>query len=150
MPRTQPYKPGATEEQVTAQVLDAARMFGVELRRQDCALGSNASGKRRVFGNPSDPDWTATVPTGPNRGRRLDLELKREGFRPEKARGKERDRFHRQLARMKELNAAGGLALWVDSGPAFVRFARQLYTPDLRIEFDAQGYPVVTDEQEET
>lgn len=139
--KAKPYRAGATEAQVSLQVVEAAAACGIVLERQNTGLAFNPSGKVVRFGRPGDADWRAVVPRGPNRGRELEVEVKREGFRPPR-RGNARAHFERQLARMAETNRSGGLAFWVSSGPDALRaFRRIVEVPGLVVEFYGD-YPV--------
>lgn len=142
--RPKPLKLGRTEKQVTAEVLDLAACFGLELERRNVGLAF--AGSRAVqFGKPGDPDWELTrMPEGwANRGRRVSIELKREGFKPPTHPGEKKRHFDEQIRAMKAINAAGGLATWLDSASAFRTFLVRLETQaDLRIELE-DGWPVM-------
>ena len=86
-----------TEREVTAEVIDALRHHGLEPKRQNVGGLRNASGSYVAFGEPGDSDWRAELPDG----RTLYVEVKREGFDPAKCRGKDRERFDRQLAKLR-------------------------------------------------
>lgn len=147
MPRVKTLDARATEKQVTAAVLDAARIFGLALERQNVGMSFNASGSAVRFGEPGDPDYRTTIPSGPSRGRGLYVEMKREGFDPRKLRGEKAKHFARQLARMKQLNEDGAMAFWVDNGPDASRvFQRLMLDSPLWVEFDANGFPYLCDD----
>lgn len=121
--RLKPLVPGRTEKQVTAEVLDAARLFGIELKRRNVGgLTDAASGRYVAFNEAGDADYTGEIPAGPGRPHAIPLyvELKKEGFDPSRARGKERARFERQLAKLREANRRGCVAFWTDNAPLFV------------------------------
>ncbi len=141
---------GATENQVTQQVHDAAKLFGVHLERRNVMVATNSKGRHVACGEKGEADWTATLPEGFHRGRRLSLEVKHQGFDPRKLTGKKAEHFARQLAHLKRINAEGGLAFWLDSGDALVGFMRRvLEWPTIRVEFDEHGFPWMTDEPED-
>lgn len=145
---TKLYRPGATEAQVSAQVVEAARSFGIELERRNTGFGRDSSGRGIRFGTPGDSDWRATVPSGPNRGRELEVEVKREGFRPPRPGTKARAHFDRQLARMATTNAKCGLAFWVSGGLDALRVFRTIMTvPGLSVVFEGD-YPFLVNEED--
>ena len=141
MTRTKPLRPGLTEKQVTAAVLDAAKLFGLPLERRNVMTAMNPRGQRVQCGTPGDPDWGCTIPVGPNRGRTLAVELKHSLFDPTRLRGEKAEHFGRQLARMRSLNEAGALAFWVRDGADATRAFRRVTTmPELRVEIDEVGF----------
>ena len=130
-----------TEKQVTSGVLDAAKMFGFELKRNNVGMATGASGRPVRFGESGDTDWRDTVPMGPNRGRTVGVEIKRENFDPAKLKGDKRAHFDRQLHKMKYLNERGGIAFWVqDARDAARVFQLIAMEPGLKIEIDAIGF----------
>jgi hypothetical protein len=138
--KPKPLRPGQTEAQVTEQVLDAARLFGLPLERRNVMVATNPRGQAVRCGTPGEPDYTCTVPVGPNRGRTLGVEIKHSEFNPARLRGSKREHFDRQLGRMRTSNEAGGLAFWVRDGADATRaFRRVVSTPGLRVEIDATG-----------
>lgn len=108
--RTKPLVPGRTEAQVLAQVLDALRTFGIDAGRQNTGAGVNPRGQTIRFGTPGNSDISGMLPDG----RKLDIEVKREGFDPSKLRGEKREHFERQLSRLRKTNEQGGVGFWVD------------------------------------
>ena len=82
-----PLKPGRTERQVIEQVLDAARMLGLDLGRQNTGAGVNPAGQTVRFGTPGNADLSGMLPDG----RKLDVEVKREHFQPSKLAGAKRE-----------------------------------------------------------
>jgi len=109
--RTKPLRPGRTEKQVTQEVLEALRMFGLEPVRQNVGGGVNPSGRYVAFGEPGQADWKAELPDG----RTLFIELKREGFDPAKLRGEKQAHFARQLEKLRHENERGNVAFWTDN-----------------------------------
>lgn len=144
--KTKPRKPTASEREVTRAVLDAARLFGLKLERQNVGMAFGAGGNAVRFGQPGDPDWRCdSIPTGPNRGRSLWLEIKREGFDPRKLKGLKRKHFDNQLARMCELNAGGSLALWVSDARELITFCGYIRDYEgLSVVFVDGGFPQPT------
>lgn len=131
-------KPGRTEAQVLQQVLDAARALGLDLARRNTGAGVNPSGKLVRFGRPGDSDLSGILPDG----RRLDVEVKHEGFDPSRLRGAKLEHFDRQLARLQSVNAAGGVAFWVEDALEFVEIVRWCLAGG-RVEEPGYGRPVL-------
>jgi hypothetical protein len=134
-----------TESQVAAQVVAAAAAWGLRLERRNVGGVTDARGRYVAFGTPGDADWTGTVPVGPNRGRRIEVEVKRGDFDPGRLRGGRaaREHFDRQLARHRLVNADGGLALWVRDLDGWLRaLARIMTQPGLEIIYEGD-YPVM-------
>lgn len=135
------YVPGATEKQVSEQVVQAAWIYGIMLRRRNTGAGLNPSGKMVRFGEPGDSDFYATIPDGPNRGRALSVEVKRGGFKPPR-RGKVRAHFESQLEYLRSENDKGGIAFWISDGEDAMRAFRRIMTvPNLVVEFHGD-YPI--------
>lgn len=141
-----PYRPelGLTEKQVTGQVEDAARIFGVEIKRRNVAMFRNAAGRPVKCGEAGDSDWySLAVERGPNRGRALAVEIKRESFDPRKVRGKDAKRWALQLGKLRELNRRGGLGIWLNNAQAAMDFFRAVAQErGLAIDFDSDGFPL--------
>lgn len=143
MPKPKKPKVGATEKQVTEQVLEAAAMLGIELKRRNVGGMTGAGGRYVAFAEPGDADYYATLPGGIH----LDLELKREAFDPRTVRGKDRVRFDGQLARLRKTNELGGVGFWVTSGPQFLN-AMLKVLDGWRVEIDPQGFPWIVSPDE--
>jgi hypothetical protein len=133
-----------TEKEVLAQVLDAARCLGLDLNRQNTGAAVNPRGKLVCFGQKGNSDLTGVLPDG----RAIHVELKREGFDPHKARGEERERFERQLARLQKTNALGGIGFWTDDAAEFLEIMR-IVLDGGRVEEPGYGRPVVYRRMEE-
>lgn len=131
-------KPGRTEAQVLQQVLDAARALGLDLARRNTGAGVNPSGKLVRFGRPGDSDLSGILPDG----RRLDVEVKHEGFDPARLRGEKRDHFERQLARLRKTNEQGGIGFWCDDAAEFLEIMRHV-AAGARVDEPGYGRPVV-------
>jgi hypothetical protein len=140
--RRKPLKTTRTEHEVLAQVLQASAMLGLDLSRQNVGAGVNPSGKIVRFGKPGDSDLNGQIDRGPNAGRVLMVEVKREGFDPDKARGEERERFERQLARLRRTNAQGGIAFWCDDSLDFIMIMRHVLA-GARVDEPGYGRPTV-------
>jgi hypothetical protein len=142
MTRTRPQpkvlKTARTEAEVAAQVVEAAAMLGVELRRRNVGGMTNASGQYVPFAESGDADYYAVLPDG----RHLDLEIKREGFDPSRARGRERERFDRQLARLQRTNALGGIGFWTDDAAEALEILRHVLA-GARVVEPGYGRPTV-------
>jgi len=129
-----PGLPPPTEAEVSAQVVEAARLLGLVLERQN--TGGAHFGDRYVkFGLKGNPDWIATLPGG----RRLGLEIKRPGKRP----------TPEQMARLRALNEAGAVGLWTDDASKFFELMPHIISGRCRVEFDSADTPWITDEPEE-
>jgi hypothetical protein len=140
-----PLIPTRTEAEVLRGVLQAATMLGITLERRNTGGATYGTPEHRQYvkyGEPGSSDLSGHLKDG----RRLDVEVKREGFNPRKVHGPARERFRLQIARLKKLNEDGGVGLWVDSPEAFVR-AMQRVMQGWRVEIDYDvGWPyVVTD-----
>jgi hypothetical protein len=138
-------KPTRSEAEVSAQVVEAAAMLGIELRRRNVGAMANPKGQVVRFGEPGDGDHYGQIGFGPWRGALLEVEVKHEGFDPRKARGAARERFERQLAKLRRTNEAGGIGLWISDAGDFLS-AMQKILAGCRVEFDDNGFPWLTDE----
>jgi hypothetical protein len=139
---TKPRKPGRTEKEVTQQVLDAAAMLGVELKRRNVGAVVNPLGQTVRFGEKGDADWYAVLPDG----RHLDVEIKRECFDPTKLRGAKKAHFERQLARLRRTNELGGVGFWISDAVDFLAALRKVLD-GARVEIDERGFPWVNDDK---
>lgn len=121
MARTKVLKTTRTEGQVMQQILDAARMLGLDLSRQNTGAAeyANADGTTRTvrYGQKFNSDLHGTLPGG----RTLMIEVKHEGFDPSRTRGEERERFDGQLDRLRKTNALGGVGFFCDNSEVFMR-----------------------------
>lgn len=138
MSRTKTLKTGRTEAQVLAQVLEAARMLGLDLDRRNTGAGVNPSGKIVRFGKPGDSDLAGTLPDG----RTIHVETKAEGFDPSKLRGEKKAHFERQLARLQKTNALGGVGFFCDDGAEFLLIMQHVLA-GARVDEPGYGRPVV-------
>lgn len=136
--KLKPPKLGRTEAQVLAQILEAARMLGLDLQRENTGAGVNPQGQMVRFGKPGRPDTAGTLPDG----RTIKVEVKREGFDPNRLRGAERAHFERQLAEMQRVNRLGGVAFWCDDSIEFINIMRVVLDGG-RVEEPGYGRPVV-------
>jgi hypothetical protein len=127
-----PRPPVPTEAEVTAQVLEAAAMLGLKMERRNVGGMVNPKGQYVTFGEEGDPDWECTLPGG----RRCRIEIKRAGKRP----------TPEQLAKLREVNAMGGVGLWTDDAARFLRLM-PIVIAGGRVEIDERGIPWVTDEE---
>jgi hypothetical protein len=135
-----------TETQIMAQILTALPWYGVEIDRQNVGGGYSASGQYVRFGRSGDADLAGMITWGPARGKRLEIEVKRPGFNPEKVHGvKARKHWEEQLERMRRMNAQGGYAFWVTDSLQAIHVLRRIHD-GWRVEMDAKGWPYVTNE----
>lgn len=144
--RTKPLEPGRTEAQVLREVLKTLAKDGIKAIHRNTGGMLNAGGQYVRFGKSGDPDISEQIPAGwgPASGKLLDIEVKREDFDPAKLRGKKREHFDRQLARLKLTNANGGYGVWV-TDPSQVQVVLGMIREGCRIVFHGD-YPYLTDE----
>jgi hypothetical protein len=122
--------PPITEAEVSAQVVEAARMLGLTLERRNVGGMTNASGRHVAFGEQGDSDWECTLPGG----RRCLIEIKRPGKRP----------TPEQLEKLRRVNELGGVGLWVNDGPTFLRLMPIVIAGGF-VAIDDAGIPWVCD-----
>lgn len=120
MARTKVLKTTRTEKEVSRQVVEAAAMFGVELKRRNVGAFANPKGQMVRCGDPGDGDYYAVLPDG----RHMDCEIKREGFDANKLSGKAREHFDAQLSKLRETNARGGIGFLVTDVAEFITVMR--------------------------
>jgi hypothetical protein len=120
--RAKPREHGLSERQVSEQVVAAAALFGVRLERRNVGLGTNPNGQRVRFNEPGDADYWAVLPGGIA----MAVEVKRQGFDPARLRGKAREHFARQVAKLRETNRLGGIGLWVSDAEHFLAALRRI------------------------
>jgi len=127
------------EAAVQKSILALAPLFDVTLRRQNTGVFRDRTGRPVRFGEPGASDLIGfTGPSwGPLAGRVLAVEVKWEGWKPPGLKAKARARWERQLARLREVNAAGGFGFWVDHPDHFEKIVKTLRTGLYRIGFDA-------------
>lgn len=129
-----PAIPEMTEAEVTMQIIEASHMLGLVLERQN--TGGTHYGDRYVsYGEPGDSDWRATLPGG----RRFALEIKRPGKRP----------TPEQLAKLRELNAQGGVGLWTDDAEKFLRLMPWIMSGKGWAEVDEDGGSYICHNEED-
>jgi hypothetical protein len=118
--KRKPLKATRTEAEVLAQILEAAQMLGLDLTRQNTGAVEypNVDGSSRQvrYGQKGNSDLIGTLPGG----RTLQVEVKTEGFDPNKLSGEKKAHFDRQLERLQETNRLGGVGLWVDDSLEFI------------------------------
>jgi hypothetical protein len=129
------------ESAVLKGVLALAPLFDVTLRRQNTGAMPNPAGRLVRFGEPGASDLIGFA--GPSWGAKagvvLAVEVKREGWSPPSPKAKARRRWERQLARLREVNEAGGFGFWVDHPANFEKVVKSLRTGRCRVAFGAQG-----------
>lgn len=141
-----PELPPPRETEVLLQVLEAMRLFGVDCDRQNTSGFYNASGQYVRNGPPGDADIGGMLTSGPGRGCRIDVEVKRPGFDPTKVRGrKAKEHWERQLARLQRTNEQGGYGFWVTSPEQVIATLKRI-NQGWRVVIDDRGWPYVTDE----
>lgn len=147
MPKVKPLKPGLTEAQVLEQVLEALAMFGpaLDFDRNNVGGFRGSGGQYVRCGSANDSDIRGQIRRGPWKGAVFLLETKRGLFDPRTVRGKERVRFLGQLQRLKDVNAGGGVGLWVNDSSQVVQAMPRIFE-GWRVFFDGDGFPWITDE----
>jgi hypothetical protein len=95
-------------------------MLGLDLNRQNTLVATNPKGQTVRCGKPRNSDLTGMLPDG----RKLDIEVKKEGFNPHKIYGEEKIRFEKQMARLELTNAQDGVAFWTDDSEQCMRWLR--------------------------
>lgn len=126
------------ERDILAGALDALAVLNVPADRQNTGAMINAAGKLVRFGRKGNADITATIPRGPHRGRRMEIEVKRPGEfpRPE------------QIHRMRMTQAAGGIAFWVNDARKCYEIVECLLDGwDVEVEDDLSVWVVSPDER---
>jgi hypothetical protein len=137
-PKAKPLKTTRSEAEVMAQILEAADMLGIDLQRQNTGGFTNPKGQYVQCGQPGNSDLIGVLPDG----RAIMIECKRENFDPSKARGEERERFEKQLARLQRTNAQGGIAFWCDDSLDFIMIMRHVLA-GARVDEPGYGRPTV-------
>lgn len=140
MPRRPPTLP-LPESAVLKGVLALAPLFDVTLRRQNTGAARNPKGRLVRYGSPGASDLIGFA--GPSWGTKagvvVAVETKREGWKPPGPRAKARRRWERQLARLREVNEAGGFGFWTDHPTHAEGMLAALRTGRWRVAFDARG-----------
>jgi hypothetical protein len=122
------------------------RCFGIEPARHNVGSAVNPAGRLVMFGRKGDSDIQAQIPAGwgDASGKALHIEVKHERFDPSRLRGRAREHFDRQLARLRKTNHNGGYALWVTDATQVVHALGRI-REGWRIELEAD-WPILTDE----
>jgi hypothetical protein len=134
MPRVKP----PLERDVAKAVVEAFACCGIALERHNVGMGTYAnkdgSARRVRFGAAGQLDWRGSV-----NGRVLELEIKRPGEKPTKD----------QLARMRRVNAEGGIAFWTDCAAVAIKVAPLLLKGWRAAERrEKPGHFIITDDEE--
>ena len=122
------------EAGVLAGCVEACQALGIPIERRSVGL-ADYDGRKVRHGRKGEADLTGTIPSGPHRGARLEVEIKRPGERPRPE----------QLDHLRRVNADGGIAFWTDDVVLCLRALRRVLE-GWRIELDEDGTPWVTDE----
>lgn len=144
MPRRPPTPPlpKLPESAVLKGVLALAPLFDVVLRRQNTGAAPNPKGRWVFYGEAGAPDLIGFA--GPSWGAKagvvIAIETKREGWKPPGPKAKARRRWERQLARLREVNEAGGFGFWTDAPSHCEGMLAALRTGRYRVAFgDDEG-----------
>jgi hypothetical protein len=136
------------EADVLRQVLEALSLFGVDVARQNTGAFLNPQGQLVRCGQPGNADVSGMLTTGPGRGRKVDVEVKRPGFDPRRpGNAAARQRWARQLARLRRTNAQGGYGWWTTDARQVTQVLRRI-NDGWRVVIDEDGWPWMTDEPE--
>lgn len=114
--RRKPLKTTRTEAEVSQQVVEAAQMLGIELKRRNVGAFANPKGRMVRCADVGDGDFYAVLPDG----RHMDLEIKSEGFDPSKLTGEKKAHFDRQIEKLQRTNALGGVGFFIDDASEFL------------------------------
>ena len=110
---SKPTVPLRSEAAVQREALAIFKAWGVPMQRRNTrvftVVGKGGKNRPLFCGEAGDSDLTGTLPGG----RRIDVEVKREGWSPSKVSGKDRERWGRQLAKLIGLNRMGGVGMYV-------------------------------------
>jgi hypothetical protein len=120
--KRKPLKTTRTEAEVSHQIVEAAQMLGIELKRRNVGAFANPKGQMVRCGQPGDADYEAVLPDG----RVLRCEIKREDFDPLKLKGEKKSHFDRQLAELQRVNDSNGVAFWVADSVEFLTIMRHV------------------------
>lgn len=146
MGRSKILKTTRTEAEVLVAVLDAAKAIGIDLDRQNTGAAQlpGKGGKEQTvrFGKRGNADLSGMLDRGPNAGKKLDVEVKHEGYDPSKLRGDKKVHFDRQLARLQKTNAQGGIGFWTDDAVEFMEIMQHVLA-GARVEETGYGRPIV-------
>lgn len=137
MPATKaaPKLPKISEREILAQVLAGLAAFGIEPERQNTGAFPGANGRMVRCGKKGDADVGFILPRGPNRGIRVEMELKAKGKKP----------TPEQWDKIMRVNAAGGFSFYSDDAVQCLHVVRRLLD-GWRIEIDANRVQWVSDE----
>lgn len=131
---TKAKPPRITEADILRQVVEAAALFGVELKRRNVGMALNPKGQPVRFGESGESDLYGALGS-----RTLFVEVKRPGKRP----------TAKQLAFLHRENARGNVALWVNDAAQITETLPKLLE-GWRVEIDEDGQPWRTDEPMES
>lgn len=137
--RTRKPKPRLrSEAEVAIGVDDAIQALGLDMARQNTGAGVNPSGRTIKFGKPGNSDRTGMLPDG----RKIDVEVKHEGFNPSKLTREKKAHFDRQLERLKKTNDQGGVGFWTDDAAQCLEWLR-IFIAGGWIEEPGYGRPII-------
>jgi hypothetical protein len=136
-----PTRPSILERDVLRSALAVLRALGFRPSRRNVGAveAVSKSGRRRLvrFGEPGQADITATCPSGPNRGKRVEIEVKRPDERPRPE----------QVAFLRSVNESGGIALWIDDAGELARVLRRVLDgATIEVDDAGQCWIVTTDD----
>jgi hypothetical protein len=131
--------PARSEAVVQRQAMAILKAYGVDVQRRNTRTftvpGKGGRPRPMFCGTPGDSDLTGTLPGS---GRRIDIECKREGWRPPGPHTKAYPHWARQLAQLQKVNDMGGVALWISQPEVLHDVLRHLQM-GARIRFSTDG-----------
>jgi hypothetical protein len=127
-PRYKPLKTTASEREVQRAIVEAFALFGIDAERQNTGGCTDSRGQYVKFGEPGNSDLHGELPAhfAPDNGKRWMCEVKAEAFDPRKCYGKARERFDRQVAKLRRLNDAGGYGFWANSAEEVIHILTRI------------------------
>lgn len=116
--KVKPYPLLNSERTVLRGCLKVLKDWGLSehIRRQNVGAFANPAGQIVRFGHKGDSDLGGVLPEwfGRAAGKRIVIEVKREGFKPPNYFVKAREHWVDQLANMDRVNKSGGYGFWCD------------------------------------
>ena len=150
-PRYKPLNPLRSERQVLRECLGVLQILGVDAGRQNTGGMINERGRYVSFGEPGNSDITGMIPRGWGwaSGVKFDLEVKRQGFTPERCYGKARERWETQVERLRKTNDNGGVGLWTDDAMWLKDVLFLIRDRGVRVRIGPDEWPVLYEESDQ-
>ena len=116
--RTKPVRQFNSERTVLRECLKVLKDWGLAEHVTRCNTGGmySKTGQYVAFGEAGQPDLGGVFPEwfGKAAGKRVVIEVKREGYKPPLSGLSHRTHWLLQLGQLKLVNEAGGYGFWVD------------------------------------